>query len=84
MNDVAAQHEAWQRNGPPVSIALVGIARVLGLDLLPKREAQREELDVAPDAPTITDLIAGLTMPGPGGDTAAASRALIAKLNGTP
>jgi len=79
--DVEAQYRVWRRTGPPLNIAAVAIARSLGVDLTPGDDRDspgRREL--SPNQPTLARLSTDVAMPIAGGDTAAASRAILQRL----
>lgn len=81
MLDVEAQHRVWRRTGPPLNIAAIAIARSLGVELAPaERSRESEPRDIEPDRPTLAGLAANVAMPVAGGDTQAASRAILMKL----
>ena len=81
MPDVEAQYRVWRRTGPPLNIAAVAIARSLGVELAPaERSRESEPRDIESDRPTLAGLAANVAMPVAGGDTQAASRAILAKL----
>ena len=84
LQDVDAQRRAWRRNGPPLNIAAVAIAMSLGVDLLKQRDADDcvATAPIADNRPTLADLSTAVPMPVPGGDTLAASAAILAKLKG--
>lgn len=66
-------------SGPPAHIALALLAPAIGGKLTQPEEPDREELDLAPGATTIAELAKGVTVVS-GGDTLAASRAILARL----
>ncbi|GHH09374.1 hypothetical protein GCM10008023_05980 [Sphingomonas glacialis] len=78
LNDVAAWRASWKRNGPPLRIAAINIAAALGIDLLKSKSDDMPlgELDVAPNAVSLTDIHQVIELPISGGDTMAASRAI--------
>lgn len=81
MVDVEAQQRVWRRTGPPLNIAAVAIARSLGVDLIPgddRNSADTREL--SPNQPTLARLSDEIAMPVGGGDTTAASRAILQRL----
>jgi len=79
--DVEAQHRVWRRTGPPLNIAAVAIARSLGVDLIPGDDRDAAETtELAPNQPTLARLSSEIAMPVAGGDTAAASRAILQRL----
>lgn len=79
--DVDAQHRTWRRTGPPLNIAAVAIARALGVDLIPSDDRHAAETrELAPSLPTLARLSAEVAMPVAGGDTTAASRAILQRL----
>ncbi len=81
MDDVEAQHRVWRRTGPPLNIAAVAIARSLGVDLIrSERAPESKPYDLDPDRPTLAGLASNVAMPIAGGDTQAASRAILMKL----
>jgi len=81
LTDVEAQYRTWRRTGPPLNIAAVAIARALGVDLIPKDDGRSTEtLDLSPTQPTLARLSAEVAMPVAGGDTAAASHAILQRL----
>ena len=60
----------------------MAIAKGLGVDLLPKDDAEpKVELD-APKGPTIADVAAVVPAPGVGVDTMAATREVLKRLAG--
>lgn len=74
----------WRRSGPPLNIAAVAIARSLGVDLIQSDSAtETETKDIDPGQPTLARLAADVSMPVAGGDTQAASRAILMKLKET-
>ena len=84
MFDVEAQYRVWRRTGPPLNIAAVAIARSLGVDLVTaERSPESEPRDIDPDRPTLARLAANVAMPIAGGDTQAASQAILMKLKET-
>jgi len=79
--DVEAQYRSWRRSGPPLNIAAVAIARALGVDLVTRDDNRSVETrDLSPAQPTLARLSADVAMPVAGGDTAAASRAILQRL----
>jgi hypothetical protein len=79
--DVDAQHRTWRRTGPPLNIAAVAIARALGVDLTPTDDRHSAETpELSPAQPTLARLSTDVAMPIAGGDTAAASRAILQRL----
>jgi hypothetical protein len=79
--DVDAQHRTWRRTGPPLNIAAVAIARALGVDLIPSEDrSSAETRGLSPTQPTLARLSAEVAMPVAGGDTAAASHAILQRL----
>lgn len=77
-------HHAWKRNGPPLNIAAIAIAASLGVKLLDRRgdDDPLPELDMDGATPKLTDIHGEITLPAPGGDTLAASRAIVERLKG--
>jgi hypothetical protein len=59
----------------------MAIAASLGVDLLRNKPATTVELD-APSGPSIIDISAQIPKPVAGGDTMAASRAMMAAMQG--
>jgi len=81
LDDVEAQYRVWRRTGPPLNIAAVAIARSLGVDLVRSESTpESKPHDLAPDRPTLAGLAKDVAMPIAGGDTQAASRAILMKL----
>lgn len=79
--DVEAQYRSWRRSGPPLNIAAVAIARALGVDLIARDDRQAiETRELSPTRPTLALLSADVAMPIAGGETAAASRAILQRL----
>ncbi len=79
--DVEIQHRRWRRTGPPLHVAAVAIARALGVDLIPaSANGATEPADLSPGRPTLERLASDVAMPVAGGDTAAASHAILQKL----
>jgi hypothetical protein len=79
---VDAQSRSWKRSGPPLNIAALHIAAALGVDLLKSsdRQDKAQILEMDQARPTLADLASGMSLPVPGGDTTAASAAILAKL----
>jgi hypothetical protein len=83
LRDVEDQQSFWRRTGPPLYITGLSIAAALGVELVTKTDApEKVEQDVKQGALSIADLAAGIAMPGEGGDTLAASRAIFEKMKG--
>lgn len=66
-------------SGPPTHIAIALLAPAIGGKLTQLEEPEKEELDLAPGTTTIAELAKGVTVVA-GGDTLAASRAILARL----
>jgi hypothetical protein len=82
--DVADLRRHWAAMGPPTHIAVAIFAAAWGVTLT-RREADAaaalpDGLDLTPGTPRLADMSAGITPPIAGGDTVAASRAIVAKL----
>jgi hypothetical protein len=79
---VDAQARSWKRSGPPLNVAALHIAAALGVDLLKSsdRQDKAQILEMDQARPTLADLAGGTLQPVAGGDTTAASAAVLAKL----
>lgn len=82
--DVADLRRHWAEMGPPTHIAVAIFASAWGVKLTRSEADAAAELpdglDLQPGTPTLADMSAGVTPPIAGGDTVAASRAIVEKL----
>ena len=78
---MAAQRSYWDRNGPPLNIAVLVIGQTLGVkwDAGDKSEPI---IGTPTEGPSIADIAASITMPMPRGDTMAASRDVLRAMGG--
>jgi hypothetical protein len=82
LDDVAALREHWMRYGPPVHIGLTHVAASLGVKLTAEPKPKKSEAPPARDlSETLTpDVMSDVALPVAGGDTLAASKAILEKL----
>lgn len=78
---MAAQRSYWERNGPPLNIAVLVVGQVLGVKWDNGNKSDPVVSD-ASEGPSVEEITASITMPVPRGDTLAASREVLRLVGG--